>query len=266
MRLDGRVAIVTGGAAGIGRAIATKLAERGASVVVADIDIAEAEAVAEALTAVGATAGACATDVSARTSTDAMAAQVLREFGRIDILVNNAGVAGARGWADAAASRPQDWQATYRVNVAGTVHAARSVLPAMKRARSGRIVNMSSISGREGRPIFAYYSASKAAIIRYTQSLAAALAPVAINVNAVCPGIVWTAMWQEVGKRFARDDPQYEGLGAREVYDRMVRNRVPLRRGQTPEDIAEAVAFLASDDARGISGQALNVDGGIFLR
>ena len=136
----------------------------------------------------------------------------------------------------------------------------------MKEQRSGKMVNIASIAGREGRPSLPHYSASKAAVINYTQSLAAELAPFNVNVNAVCPGLLWTPMWEQVGVRYAKRDPRLEDLSAREVFDQMVDEIIPLGREQTPEDIGNCVAFLVSDDAENITGQAVNVDGGAFLR
>ncbi len=266
MLLKDRVAIVTGGATGIGRAIATKMGEGGASIVVADMNADAAQKTAAELTASGIKAAAVATDVTDKAATDRMARTALDRFGRIDILVNNAGIAGAPGWNQRSESTEDDWVKTYQVNVLGTVNAANSVIPHMKAERHGKIVNLSSIAGREGRPSLPHYSASKAAVISYTQSLANELAKFNINVNAICPGLLWTPMWEQVGGRYARDNAAYKGLSPREVFDAMIAERIPNGREQTPEDIGDAAVFLASEDARNITGQALNVDGGFFMR
>ncbi len=264
--LSGRSAIVTGGAAGIGRAIALKLAEQGASVLVSDINEEAAAATASDLRDMGVGAAANLTDVTDSAATDRMAEAALSEFGKIDILINHAGVAGAPGWYTRPESTEEDWRFTYRVNVAGTVNAANSVMPAMKEARSGKIVNLASIAGREGRPSLPHYSASKAAVISFTQPLSTELAPFDVNVNAICPGLLWTPMWEQVGSRYAQNEPQYAGLEPRAVFDRMIAERIPLGREQTPEDIGDTAVFLVSDDARNITGQSLNVDGGFFMR
>ncbi|MSQ08487.1 MAG: SDR family oxidoreductase [Dehalococcoidia bacterium] len=264
--LKDRVAIVTGGATGIGRAIATKMGEGGASIVVADMNADAAQKTAAELTASGIKAAAVATDVTDKAATDRMARTALDRFGRIDILVNNAGIAGAPGWNQRSESTEDDWVKTYQVNVLGTVNAANSVIPHMKAERHGKIVNLSSIAGREGRPSLPHYSASKAAVISYTQSLANELAKFNINVNAICPGLLWTPMWEQVGGRYARDNAAYKGLSPRQVFDAMIAERIPNGREQTPEDIGDAAVFLASEDARNITGQALNVDGGFFMR
>jgi len=266
VELNGRTAIVTGAAAGIGRAIAIKLAEKGAGVVVADIDAAGAEKTAGDLRAMGVEALATETDVTSAEAAGRTARETLERFGRIDILVNNAGIVGARGWHEHAASREEDWAACYRVNVRGAVIMTGAVVPTMKQARFGKIVNIASIAGREGRPSLAHYAATKAALISYTRTLAAELAPFNLNVNAICPGLLWGPMWEQVGARYARTNPDWHGLSAREVFDRMIAQRIPLGREQTQEDIGEAAAFLASEDARNITGQAINVDGGFFMR
>jgi NAD(P)-dependent dehydrogenase (short-subunit alcohol dehydrogenase family) len=264
--LKDRVAIVTGGATGIGRAIAMKLGSEGAAVVIADMNADAARKTASEITATGARAGMVITDVTDRAAASRMAQVCLDRFGKIDILVNNAGIAGAPGWDRRSESTEEDWVRTYQVNVLGVAHCSNAVIPHMKSARHGKIINLSSIAGREGRPSLPHYSATKAAVINYTQSLANELAEFNINVNAVCPGLLWTPMWEQVGGRYALNNPAYSGKSPREVFDRMVAERIPLGREQTPEDVAEAVAFLASEDARNITGQALNVDGGFFLR
>ncbi len=266
MLLKDKVAIVTGGATGIGRAIAIRMGGEGAAVVIADMNADTAQKTASEITATGARAVAVSADVTDRAATDRVARTALDHFGKVDVLVNNAGIAGAPGWDRRSESTDEDWVRTYQVNVLGIVNATESVLPGMKAARYGKIVNLSSIAGREGRPALPHYSATKAAVISYTQSLANELAQFSINVNAICPGLLWTPMWEQVGGRYARDNAAYAGLAPRQVFERMVAERIPLGREQTPEDIGEAAAFLASEDARNITGQALNVDGGFFMR
>lgn len=266
MLLKDRVAIVTGGATGIGRAIAAKMGEGGACVVIADMNAGAEQKAASELSASGIKAAAVATDVTDRAATDRMVRTTLDRFGKIDILVNNAGIAGAPGWNQRSEPTEDDWVKTYQVNVLGTVNSANSVIPHMKTAKHGKIVNLSSIAGREGRPSLPHYSASKAAVISYTQSLANELARFNINVNAICPGLLWTPMWEQVGGRYARDNAAYKGLSPRQVFDAMIAERIPIGREQTPDDIGDAAVFLASEDARNITGQALNVDGGFFMR
>ena len=196
MQLKDRVAIVTGGATGIGRAIAEKLGGQGASVVVADLNADAAQKTAADLNGSGIAAIATATYVTDRAATDRMVESAVSRFGKIDILVNNAGIAGAPGWQMRSESTEEDWVRTYKVNVLGAANAANSVIPHMKVAKSGKIINIASVAGREGRPSLPHYSASKAAVISYTQSLANELAKFNINVNANCPGLLWTPMWE----------------------------------------------------------------------
>ena len=264
--LADRVAIVTGAATGIGRAIALKLAGQGAHILVSDINEEAAQKTAREIAALGVKTEADVTDVSDAAATEAMAAHTLKTFGRIDILVNNAGVAGAPGWSDRPESTEEDWLFTFGVNVKGPANAANSVTPHMKEARYGKVLNLASIAGREGRPSLPHYSASKAAIINYTQALAGELAPFNITVNAICPGLLWTPMWGQVGRRYSQNDPKYKGMPAREIFDAMIQERIPLGREQTPDDIGDAAVFLVSEDARNITGQSLDVDGGFFMR
>ena len=266
MQPNGRKGIVTGGATGIGRSIGMFLAAQGVSILVADINSEAAEATASDLAALGVNSGFVATDVTNPEATGRMVEAAFDTLGGVDILVNNAGVAGAPGWDSRQESTEEDWRFTYRVNVKGIVNCTESVKPAMTKARAGKIVNIASIAGREGRPSLPHYSASKAAVINYTQSLANELARYNINVNAVCPGLLWTPMWEQVAGRYGADDPQFADLAPEEIFNSMVKANILLGRPQTPEDIGEAVAFLVSEDARNITGQALNVDGGFFLR
>ena len=266
MGLKDRTAIVTGGATGIGRAIAMKLAEHGANVVVADLRPDAGEETARDLRSLGVEALVCEMDVTSQEAAAQTVRETLGRFGGVDVLVNNAGVVGAPGWYEHATSREEDWAACYEVNVKGMVIVTEAVAPTMKDARSGKIINISSISGREGRPSLAHYSATKAAVINYTQALATEYAPFNVNVNAICPGLLWGPMWEQVGTRYARATPEWSGLPPQEVFRRMIAQRIPLGREQTQDDIGELAAFLGSEDARNITGQAINVDGGFFMR
>lgn len=266
MILRDRVAIVTGGATGIGRAIAIKMAEQGANILVSDINEDAANETASHLSSFGVEAAVQITNVTDPKATQAMASRAIDQFGKIDILVNNAGVAGAPGWYERSASTEEDWRFTYQVNVVGSVNAANAVVPHMRKAQYGKVLNLASIAGREGRPSLPHYSSSKSAVVNYTQALAGELAPDNINVNAICPGLLWTPMWEQVGGRYAMNDPQYAGLEPRVVFEKMIAATIPFGTEQTPEDIGDAAIFLCSDEASNITGQALNVDGGFFMR
>jgi NAD(P)-dependent dehydrogenase (short-subunit alcohol dehydrogenase family) len=266
VNFKGQVAVVTGGATGIGRAIALKLADKGASVMIADINEDAATSTATEVKEISGNSAMFVTDVADPEACDGLAGATEENLGPADILVNNAGIAGSAGWQLRSHSTEQDWKQTYQVNVIGMSNVTSAFRRQMAKRRSGKIVNIASIAGREGRPSLPHYSASKAAVINLTQSTALDLARFNITVNAICPGLLWTPMWEQVGDRYAHDIPAYEGMTARQVFDTMIAERIPMQKEQTPEDVADTVAFFVSDDARNITGQALNVDGGFFMR
>jgi NAD(P)-dependent dehydrogenase (short-subunit alcohol dehydrogenase family) len=136
------------------------------------------------------------------------------------------------------------------------------VAPYFKEQRRGKIINISSIGGRKGVPFIPHYCASKAGVIVFTQGIALQLAPYNVNVNTICPGLIWTPMWDELAHTLAQSDPSLKGLASDQVFHAFIKNMIPLGRPQMPDDIGKAVVFLASDDAKEITGQALNVDGG----
>ncbi len=265
MDFEGKTAVVTGGARGIGRGIALELARRGSNVVVADMDEESALDVVAEIKAGGTQSYYCETDVTQQWSTDDMVEAALEEFGQLDVLVNNAGVGGAPGFNTRKDPSVDDWQATFDVNVFGIVNSTQSVEKYMVERGYGKIVNIASIAGRGGRSSFATYGASKAAAINVSQAWAFKLAPHGINVNTVCPGLIWTPLWQSIAEWRKATDQQNAALTPRQIFQRTVSESVPLGRAQTPEDIGNAVAFLASDRARSITGQAINVDGGIRM-
>jgi len=239
--LAGQVAIVTGGASGIGAAIARALGEAGASVHVADRDSAAGEAI----------------DVSDAVSVAAMVERVFAAEGRIDVLVNSAGVYGAQGWDEIA---PADYRRIFDVNVLGVVLTTQAVARHMRAAGRGSIVNIASVAGRRGNPTSALYAASKAATISLTQSAALAFAGSGVRVNALAPGRVETPMWdQVVGQR-----AQTSGLSEVEQRAALAQG-IPLGRMATPEDYAAPAVFLASEASGYMTGQTLNVDGGLQL-
>ena len=265
MQLEDRVALVTGGASGLGRGIARVMAERGAEVAVCDIDLDGARQTAEQIAAGGGRASAYEVDVTSRTQLRDMVDGALADFGRIDILVNAAGVIGAAGFEDTTTSREEDWDLTFDVNVKGTALASDAVSAYMKARQSGKIVNIASHAGRGGGAGGGAYGASKAAVIHLTQSYAMELAPFNINVNVICPGSIWTPMWERIAVRTKRNNPEQRHLTPRQIFDAAIRERCPLGREQTPEDIGKAAAFFASEDAENITGQSLNVNGGIRM-
>lgn len=251
-RLDGKVALVTGGARGIGRAICVALADAGAKVAAADLSI---EGAAESASVIkGMPVQMDVTDFDGIT---AAVSQVELELGGIDILVNNAGVFNM---ASIDKITPEDYRRQYDVNVGGTIFACQAVVPAMRKRGGGAIINVSSQAGRRGEPNVTLYCSTKAAVISITQSLALELADDDIRVNAIAPGVVDTPMWDVVDAQFAEYENKPVGQKKREVGE-----SVPLGRMGDPRDIADPCVFLASDAARYITAQTLNVDGGNWM-
>ncbi|MBT3942374.1 MAG: SDR family oxidoreductase [Chloroflexi bacterium] len=267
-QLKGKVAFVTGGARGIGLGIATVLAERGATVAICDLAQSACDAAVSDLGTEGYTVLGPAADVTDRDSLEGAVSNVITALGQIDILVANAGVWASEGYQDRPEYNDADWDLTHSVNVRGVVHSAEAVIPHMKERGSGKIVNIASHGGRKprgtatGRTLGLPYSVSKAGVIQWTHGLAIELAPFNINVNAVCPGELWTNMIEGIYANRQNLTDGGSGGSVREEYDESMQNTVPLGRGQTPRDIGNAVAFLSSDDASEITGQALNVNGG----
>jgi len=267
-RFVGKVAVVTGAARGIGRACAVRLAAEGANIAVVDLEAASAADAVAACREHGVEAEAYGADVSRVASIEAMVADVAKRFGTIDILVNCAGIVQNKPFLDVS---ERDWDPIINVNQKGTTFCTQAVAKVMIKAIPdgeaeysglchGKIVNFSSISGRRGRDLQVHYAASKAAIISITQSAALALAPKGINVNAVSPSVVMTAMWEQND----REKAAILGLPPGEASKGFI-DRIPLRRPGTGEDMAAAVAFLCSEDADYITGQTLNVDGGFEM-
>jgi NAD(P)-dependent dehydrogenase (short-subunit alcohol dehydrogenase family) len=264
--LTDKVALVTGGARGLGRGIVLVMAECGADMAVADLHLAGAQQVAGEASGHGHRAQAFQVDVTDTASVRKMVQDVLAAFGRIDILVNCAGVIGAPGYEEAPISREEDWDITYQVNVKGTVIVSDAVAEHMKQRRYGKIINIASHAGRHGTAgAGGAYGASKAAVIHLAQSYALDLAPYDINVNSICPGTIWTPMWDRIARRRIHNDPSKAHLTPRQIFDQVIKEICPLGREQTPEDMGKMAAFLASDDAKNITGQAINVNGGSRL-
>ncbi|MDJ0853113.1 MAG: SDR family NAD(P)-dependent oxidoreductase [Myxococcota bacterium] len=260
-RLGGKRAFVTGGGRGIGRGISLALAGAGADVALADVDLESAESTAKEIEGLGRRSLVVRVDVTDAGSVREGVARAIRELGGVEILVNNAGVVQDRIGLEAG---DDDFERCYAVNLKGVWNVTAALLPHFREHGGGRVVNIASIAGRRGVDALAPYAASKAAAISLTQSLASALGPENVNVNAVCPGLLWTPMWEKLEGMFRRDDAP-EVVSERAAFDAFIQANCPLRREQTPEDIGHAVVFLASDEARNITGQSLNVDGGIQM-
>jgi NAD(P)-dependent dehydrogenase (short-subunit alcohol dehydrogenase family) len=247
--LEGKIAIVTGGASGIGLAISQRLARDGAKVAILDLDATSAERAAADIAAGGGTAIACGVDVASREQIEAGVAEVRDQLGPVAILVNNAGIDGITPFAQ---TDPAFWDRIFAINITGTFHCTQVVLPDMVEAGWGRIVNVSSSSAQRGSKNMVAYSATKGAMISFTRSLALELGGQGITVNNVPPGFIETPMLHK-----SIDSGRFPAgfLDAQIAL-------TPVGRAGRPEDIAAAVAFLASPDASYITGQTLGVNGG----
>jgi 3-oxoacyl-[acyl-carrier protein] reductase len=247
MKFEGKVALVTGAARGIGKAIALKLAQEGADVVVTDVDLEGAQRVAQEIEGLGYKAKAIQADVSQREAVQRLVSKAVSVFGQIDILVNNAGIIRRGTFLE---HDPQDWEKVLSVNLGGTFNCAKEVVPLMVKQGGGKIINISSVVGKMGDIASApSYGTSKGAINTFTKSLARELAPYGINVNAVAPHAIETDMSREWS----------------EEKRRQIVEAIPLKRLGKPEEVAEVVAFLASDGAGFITGQILDVNGGYLM-
>jgi len=239
--LSGQTAIVTGAGAGIGEAIARRLAKAGAAVAVADLNLEGATTVARSI---GGDAFALQLDISRSASANAAVSEVMARRGRIDILVNNAGIAGKAApiWEQT----DEDWQTVVAVNLLGAVYCTRAVIPHMRSRKYGRIVNVASIAGKEGNPNMSPYSATKAAVIALTKSVGKEVATEGICVNAVAPAVIRTQILDQLTEQ---------------QVDYMTQ-RIPMHRTGTTEEVAAVVHFLASPDCSFVTGQCYDASGG----
>lgn len=246
MELEKKIAIVTGAGQGIGLGIARVLAREGAHVVMTDVDLDRVTEASDSLNNLGRTTVGMAQDVKDVASTQAIIDEVRREFGGLDIFVNNAGVAQQKPFEEVSET---DWDFIMDINAKGLWFAAQAAGRHFKDQGHGKIINVASFCGKQAIVEYGPYNASKFAVVGITQTLALELGPSNVNVNAVAPGVVKTPLWDKL------DPSQWA----------MQEAKIPLRRGQMPDDIGEAVSFLASERARNITGVTLGVTGGLSM-
>ena len=254
MKLQGRSAYVTGGSGGIGRGIALALAREGANVAVGDIDAAGAAKVAEEISDMGGKAVSVAIDVTKFSDAGALVAHTEATFGKLDIAVHCAEVISVVAVEDLSEA---EWERVMAVNAKGVFLCCKAALPALKRNGFGRIINIASVSGKDGYQRLAHYSASKYAVLGFTNSLAKEVAREGITVNAICPGVVRTSMWSMLSEEWRQEHETLE-----ESWERQVLSFVPQGRPQTPEDIGDLAVYLTL--APSLTGQSINLDGGLM--
>lgn len=282
-RLDGRSAVVTGAGAGIGRAIAHMLAAQGAAVALLDREISAAEREAAAIVTNGGAARAFSCDVTREAEVEDAVARACTAHAGIDMVVNSAGIASRPGM-PFTNNTEADWDRTLAVNVKGAFFVCKAAAAGLQRSQHGRIVNISSITGVISAAYMPPYSVSKAALISFTKVLARDLAAQGITANAICPGFVWTPLWEKLGEVMAQTDAASGGAGsgsgsgsqgssgvrsvgsnAQEVFAGRIKQHVPMGRPQSAEEVAALTAFLCSDAAANITGQVIGVDGGVTI-
>ena len=269
-QFSGKIVFITGGARGIGKGVGDILSERGASLAISDIDEEELRKINEEYSSKGVEILTGTVDVTEKKSLDAFVSQVISKFGQIDVCVPNAGAIGGAGFGTRKDYNDQDWNITWNVNVRGLVNTTDSVKEYMKEREEGKIVIVASQGGRKPRGVgdkgrgnvMSPYFVSKAAAIQFTHTLAIELGSFNINVNAVCPGRLWTSFWQSIAENHKSLNPDLKDVDVYDIFIDQIKATMPLGKAQTPEDIGKAVAFLASEDSSQITGQALNINGG----
>jgi meso-butanediol dehydrogenase/(S,S)-butanediol dehydrogenase/diacetyl reductase len=258
VKLAGKVAVVTGAARGIGRAIALRLAQDGAAVVVSDINLPGAQGVAAEIEGAGGKAAAIQSDVTDVEGPATLVAQTVERYGRVDVMVANAGIIQIKPILDLTAA---DWDRMFAVNVRGVFLSLQAAARQMvAQGGGGRLLATASIAAKRGSPYQAHYQASKAAVVGFVRSAAWEFGPHGITVNCYCPGIVDTDMWQVIDRERGRLMGKQPGELIKEQA-----SLSPLSRIEQPDDVAPLVSFLASEESRYITGQAINVDGGVVM-
>jgi len=259
IQLTGKTAVVTGGAGGLGKAIAIKLAEAGSNVVISDINYEGAVQVAYQIKQMGVKSRAVKSDVTQESEIFKLVELTVKEFGSIDIMINNAGIGMMK---PINAFTTDEIERIINIDLKGVIYGCRAALKYMVEQKSGKIVNISSVAAKLGTPNASIYAAAKNGVIALTNSLAREVAEANININAVCPGIIRTDMWENELKAMTNN-------GSQEIRDQVFEDfsnsQIPLKRPQESEDIANMTIFLCSDLAKNITAQTINVDGGISI-
>ena len=258
MKLFSKVAIITGGGRGIGRAIALAFAREGAYVSLAARSTRKMEEVAREVRLMGRRALVNTTDITQIDQVNRMVERTMEEFGKIDVLVNNSGIAGPTAYVHEVT--PEEWDETFNVNLKGAFLCCRAVVPDMIAQRSGKIINIASMSGKRPLPLRTPYCATKMGLIGFTRSLAAELGRFNINVNAICPGAVEGPRIERV----IRNAAKAENVSEDEIRRRFV-SPSPFGRMVSAEDVANLAVFLASEDSKNITGQDINVTAGVVM-
>jgi 2-hydroxycyclohexanecarboxyl-CoA dehydrogenase len=265
LHLKNHLAVITGGANGIGRATAQAFAREGANVAIWDVDPTAAHTAAADVAQLGVRTLGLSVNVAEGASVRAAFNQTIETLGPIDHLVHAAAIGSGRFGFPFTNLQPADWPRVLEVNVLGMVHVAHTVAPHMHERRSGTLVFIASVAGQIGSQTDPPYSASKAANINFAQCLAKDLAPHGVRVNSVCPGMVPTTLNKAVWQAWHEQTPSADRLPYEEWADRKNRAVVPLGKWQTPEAIADMIVFLSSDRAEHVTGQTINVDGGFVM-
>ncbi|MDN4073016.1 acetoin reductase [Fictibacillus terranigra] len=252
-----KTAIVTGSGQGIGRAIALRLASDGFNVVINDVDQVKAESVSGEIERLGRKSLAVKADVSNRDEVFEIVSQAQEAFGSVDVMVSNAGIAQVKPLLEVT---KEDLERIFNVNVFGVLYGLQAAAEQMKKQQSGKIISACSIAGYKGFSLLGVYSATKFAVRGLTQAAAQELAQFGITVNAYCPGIVGTQMWEHIDERMA----EYMDLKRGEAF-RQFSEGIALGRPEKPEDVAQFVSYLASDDSNYMTGQSIMIDGGVVF-
>jgi NAD(P)-dependent dehydrogenase (short-subunit alcohol dehydrogenase family) len=240
------------------------MAREGADIAIPDIQDANAQSVVKEVLAMGRKAISMRCDVTKGAEVQATVDRIRKEMGKVDVLVNNAGMASAPGM-PFTNNTEDDWDKTYAVNLKSVFLMCKALAPYFIERKAGRIINVASIAGPLAALTMPPYSVAKGGVITFTRVIAKELAPHGVTVNAICPGVLWTSFWEKLAQHIADTNPGFKGMTARQVFDKRVADVIPMKREQTPEDIGHAAVFLASEEARNITGQALNVDGGSVM-